>query len=463
MSKLHLHISLPLLFAILLGLHLAGCNHAGEGSGEILNRVFTDPGTISGPFIPGYMADPSIIEHEGIYYLYGTFDPWGGYELAVWESSDFKHWTLRGLNWPNRLSCMTDPSNKAPVSAPSVVEGPDGRFYMYVSSAGEIWAGVSDHPLGPWDNLLPDGKPLLTYHDKETERNHDPECFIDDDGRVYLYWGGSEVCGYGKCYAVPLDSDMHTFLETPVEMKLPDYTGGPSVFRMDGSYFMLYSERHCDYVSSKIRYASSESPLGPWEQGSSSPLLKTDPEQGIYAPWSPAVFKKGARWFALFHANLPDSVYKPTRQIYVRELSMDSSGLLLLSPRQATLLKPAVRLQSASSRKSREYLASFLFDGDFGTLWMPSDTDKEPRIVVDLKEEREIRTIYMWFEYGHWIYRYRIEYSTDGEVWDEYADAYQRPGKGSPQFQSLYVDARYLRFTFFRGRVPVGLWEIEVE
>jgi beta-xylosidase len=45
------------------------------------------------PIIPGYFADPSLVQHDGKFYVYATIDPWGGDTLACWESDDFRSWT----------------------------------------------------------------------------------------------------------------------------------------------------------------------------------------------------------------------------------------------------------------------------------------------------------------------------------------------------------------------------------
>jgi len=47
---------------------------------------------ISNPVIDGYYADPSIIKVDNTFYIYATKDPWGGNELAVFETKDFKTW-----------------------------------------------------------------------------------------------------------------------------------------------------------------------------------------------------------------------------------------------------------------------------------------------------------------------------------------------------------------------------------
>lgn len=107
---------------------------------------------ISNPIVDGYYADPSIVFYEGKYYIYATIDPWGSNELAVFETTDFRQFEQKYINWPTKEACTSSTSGKDMVWAPSVVQGIDSLFYMYVSVGNEIWAGVAGHPLGPWRN-----------------------------------------------------------------------------------------------------------------------------------------------------------------------------------------------------------------------------------------------------------------------------------------------------------------------
>jgi hypothetical protein len=80
------------------------------------------------PILPGYYADPSLVQHDGTFYLYATLDPWGDRTLGCWESSDFKNWTYRVLNWPTKDACISPTSGGAAVWAPSVVQAKNGKF-----------------------------------------------------------------------------------------------------------------------------------------------------------------------------------------------------------------------------------------------------------------------------------------------------------------------------------------------
>ena len=89
------------------------------------------------PIIPGYFADPSLVQYDGKFWLYATLAPWRGDTLGCWESMDFKNWTYRELDWPMWELCASRSGQTAKVWAPSVVHGRDGRFYIYVSCAAK--------------------------------------------------------------------------------------------------------------------------------------------------------------------------------------------------------------------------------------------------------------------------------------------------------------------------------------
>jgi beta-xylosidase len=75
---------------------------------------------INNPITEGYFADPCIVKDGDTYYIYATIDPWGGEELAVLETKNFKKFTSRHLNWPTKKACTSPASGGAMVWAPSV-------------------------------------------------------------------------------------------------------------------------------------------------------------------------------------------------------------------------------------------------------------------------------------------------------------------------------------------------------
>ena len=76
---------------------LVGCNQPKE-------KVETQMTEINNPILPGYFADPSLVQYEGKFYLYATVDPWGADFLPCWVSEDFRNWTFHRLNWPTKAA-----------------------------------------------------------------------------------------------------------------------------------------------------------------------------------------------------------------------------------------------------------------------------------------------------------------------------------------------------------------------
>jgi arabinoxylan arabinofuranohydrolase len=78
------------------------------------------------PILPGYYADPTIIEDNGTYYIYATSDltSWDAItKMGVWSSTDLKNWKCQYLNWPTKEQCVSNTGRPDGVWAPSVVKG----------------------------------------------------------------------------------------------------------------------------------------------------------------------------------------------------------------------------------------------------------------------------------------------------------------------------------------------------
>jgi len=237
--------------------------------------AFAQKSFIKNPITGGYFADPTIIKEKGVYYIYATIDPWGGDELGVLETKDFKTFIQRHLNWPTKKACTSPTSGDSKVWAPSVRKAPNGKFYMYVAVGSEVWAGVSNSPLGPWKNAKADNTPLVKGHDYPGVHNIDPDCFIDDNGQAYLYWGSGFNWVNGHCMAVKLKKDMVTFNGKPIDITPPHYFEAPHMVKRKGLYYLMYSYGKAIDASYQVRYSTSKTPMGPWVEGPNDPILST--------------------------------------------------------------------------------------------------------------------------------------------------------------------------------------------
>lgn len=109
-------------------------------------------------------ADPSMICFQGRYYIFASMT------LGVWVSDDLVHWE----------------NHKLPSDLPLYDYAPDVRVmgeyvYFCASKKGEICDRyrTKDILKGPYEKI------------EGTFDYWDPNVFVDDDGRIYFYWGCS--------------------------------------------------------------------------------------------------------------------------------------------------------------------------------------------------------------------------------------------------------------------------------
>ena len=211
-------------------------------------------------------ADPDILYYNGYYYMYVT-----GTGYPVYRSADLDNWTLMGKSLPE----VSWNINKQYMWAPDV-EYINGKFYMAVSM-GEAGFGiaVSDSPTGPF--VCAGDMPFLT-------QTIDGHIFVDDDGKIYLYY--TSWCNGRKygIWGVEMQSDCLTpkwetekLIFTPTEpwemtMDMGGVVEAPFMFKKDGVYYLVYSGSHymADYA---VGYATSKSPLEGFEKSKNNPIL----------------------------------------------------------------------------------------------------------------------------------------------------------------------------------------------
>lgn len=414
----------------------------------------------SNPILPGYFADPSIVRFDGRDYLYATLDPWGGETLGCWVSSDFKSWTYHELNWPTKSACRSPRSSGAMVWAPSVVRAPDQKFYMYVSVGSEVWAGVADHPLGPWRDLC-EGKPLIPFDHKPGFHMIDAEAFIDDDGAAYLYWGSGFDWKNGRCWVVRLKSDMKTFDGEPCDITPANYFEAPFLIKHGGRYQLMYSQGITINDTYQVHYAIGDSPLGPFTEAPNSPVLVTDRSRQVVSPGHHAVFERDGKSYILYHRHgVPFDPKFVGRQVCVDELRFGADGLIEKVVPTHTAPPLARRgddgrinreaVAGASSQRDLLTLPANFLDGNYATLWSAASDDASPWAVLDLGRRRAFNRVELRFEYPWKPYAFTLEASDDGERWQVVADHSASPVKGSPVVIRHRGEARYLRLRFTR-------------
>ncbi|PTX94869.1 glycosyl hydrolase [Spartobacteria bacterium LR76] len=412
------------------------------------------------PILPGYYADPSIVQYGGKTYIYATLDPWGGQTLGCWESPDFRNWTYRPLNWPTKEACTSPTSKSAGVWAPSVMEGKDGKFHMVVSVGNEVWAGIADQPLGPWRDAM-GGKPLIPSNFRPGFHMIDAEYFLDDDGQAYLYWGSGLNWKNGRCWAVKLKPDMVTFDGEVQDVTPTNYFEGPFMLKRHGLYFLMYSAGNTMKEDYRVHYAVGKTPFGPFTEGPGSPILISDPEANVVSPGHHAVFSFEGRDYILYHRHsIPRDAKFMGRQVCVdpivftpdgkiERVSPTHAGPSIIQGREESLAAiSAGAVASASSEESPARAASLVLDGNYATRWAPARDTNGVWLQLDIGAEKPVTRQIIRPEYAWKPYRFTIEASSDGKTWKTLADFLKEPAIGSPIVIAQPVTARYLRLVF---------------
>ena len=277
---------------------LMGCGARSASDNDMTSEVLTTPGN---PYLPLWEhipdGEPYVFEdpdQPGKYrvYIYGSHDSmiteYCGRELVVWSAAvdSLTQWRYDGeifsvnknaQGYPFRPDSLADV-----LYAPDVtlVTSPDGEktYYLYPNNQAGGRGGMvckSTRPDGPfevcnWSKSNP--------NETDGVLRFDPAVFVDDDGRVYGYWG------FERSYAAELDPSTMATVK-PGTQVVEDMISGrnqPGQFRffeassirkVKDKYIFIYSrftedgEFGLPTSNYTLAYAYSDQPMGPFTYG----------------------------------------------------------------------------------------------------------------------------------------------------------------------------------------------------
>ena len=189
-------------------------------------------------------GEPRVFTHEGEtrVYVYGSHDTlrteYCGTDYVVWSApvTDLTDWTCHGVCY--------EAEDHSVLFAPDVVKR-GNTYYMYAAEkrGSVIRVASSQTPWGPFTQPL------------KTDLGFDPGVLVDDDGRVYAFWGFCRSwCAelnedmatiregtlrnhpLGHCYAEWSENDGHEDLKTA-------FFEASSPRKIFGKYVYIYSKR----------------------------------------------------------------------------------------------------------------------------------------------------------------------------------------------------------------------------
>ena len=453
-------------------------------------RVKGDPSTYCNPVNISYQyqrdllsresADPAVIVYKNEYYLFASHG--SGY----WWSSDL-------VNWNFVYSQMPEIDKFAP--AVCVI---GNELYLTHSQQGAVYKSSSPK-ADVWEYV---GKPVGW---------EDPALFVDDDGRVYAYYGLSAT---EPIVGVELDPHNNLArLKGPVALfnqhkaahgfEVPgennDKPGnecwleGAWMTKHGGKYYLQYAVPGTEYAAYANGVYVSSNPLGPFTFEPYSPVSfkaagfvrgagHGSTVQDLNGNWwkfdtaaisvahmferrlimAPAAFENGRLVTNMAFSDYP--LYTP----HSGKASFDNPGP------DWNLLSYGKALSASSSLAG--FPAENAFNENLRTWWSAGTGTAGEWITADLGKACAVNAVQINFadqnitaangRNNDFRYRYVIEFSLDGETWYtavDRSDAVGEPFKAQDTSHDYFefdqsggqITARYVRLTN-KGNVPAG-------
>ena len=308
-------------------------------------------------FPSDYMADPSANVFNGRLYVYPSHD-WEAGAAFDDDGDDVENGEV--IDHGVILDVEQVPWAEKQMWDHDCVEK-DGKYYLIFSAKDyngvfHLGVAVSDTPEGPF---VPEAQPI------RGSMSIDPSVFKDDDGQIYVYFGGlwggqlqwyqapeklqKEGIDLGPAadkktqlfcpadvpalpsFVVRLSDDVKQFAEAPHSVIVLDKNGEPLkagdphrffeaswMHKYNGKYYFSYSTGD----SHMLCYAIGDNPYGPFTyQG-----VILDPVVGWTTHHSIVEFK--GEWFLFYHDCVPSNDITHLRSLKVQRLFYNEDGTI---------------------------------------------------------------------------------------------------------------------------------------
>lgn len=297
-------------------------------------------------------GEPRVFDYNGEkrVYVYGSHDierrEYCGRNYVVWSApvTDLTDWTCHGVSYETHYDSI--------LYAPDVVKKGD-TYYLYAAEkrGGLIVLASAKAPWGPFENPV------------ETKLGFDPGILVDDDGRVYAYWGGCAA----PCYIAELEEDMATIREgTLVSNPLghstcpwnPADDGHISLIdgffeassprKVLGKYVYIFSRRYEKPVpelgvfepnNGFLSYRFSDSPFGPFIGGgdisfNGGEILRDAEGVGTMTyPWGNnhgSIMEVNGKWYVFYHRQTGVNEFSRQAMLEPVDVALGSDGALYI-------------------------------------------------------------------------------------------------------------------------------------
>lgn len=422
-------------------------------------------------------ADPTVVWFKDRYFLFASKS--GGY----WHSKDLTNWTF--------VETSEIPTEEY---APTALGIGDTLYFLASSNEKSTVYKTADPLSGKWS---------VAREELETPV-WDPTFFMDDDNRLYLYWGCSNE---NPIHGVEMNASDFSFVGKPVDLlyakpsqfgwEVPgDYNTsteknpwieGAWMNKHNGTYYLQYSGPGTEFKSYSDGVYTSQSPLGPFTYQPHNPFA-----------YKPEGFAAGAGHGSTFadpHGNFwhIGTMTISVKHMFERRLGMfpaffDEQGTLYTATQYGDYpyiiptgkitnfedLFPGWMLlsynkQTEVSSSVDSLPASNITDEDIRTYWAAAGGGPDEYVSLDLGDSYDVYAIQINLAEHNTdllgrqkdaFHRYVVEYSSEGTEWTTLLDKSLSEADNTHEYLQLpqKITCRYLRIK--NVQVPSGSFAI---
>ena len=421
-------------------------------------------------------ADPTMVVYKNEYYLFASKS--GGY----FHSTDLIHWDL-----------ITTSDLPLEDYAPTAVVM-NGTLYFMASHGSPLTIYKTTNPKsGTWEVANADF-PIGMI---------DPDLFLDDDGRLYFYYGCSNN---DPIHGVELNTKTLNPIGKPQDLlnsnqnnngweRPGDYNDkgnrpwieGAWMTKHDGKYYLQYAGPGTEFKSYCDGVYVADKPLGPFKPVENNPV-SYKPEGFIASAGHSSTFQDtyGNYWHVSTMTISQKHMFERRLGLFPTFFDNDGEmhvytgfgdfpfkipGKRISDP---TELFPNWMLLSynkpvAVSSEQPDHPGSFAANEDVRTFWSAKSGDRGEWISMDLQKECTLNAIQINYAENDakilgrqpdLYYQYLLEFSNDGKTWKTLVDKSRNNTDVPHDYIELAkpVKARYLKLT--NHHVPSGTFAL---
>jgi beta-xylosidase len=324
--------------------------------------------------LPVEFGDPYILKaSDGLYYMVGTGGVDDGFKM--YSSTDLSNWKDEGRIYQGNTKNSWGIAN---FWAPELYEH-KGKFYLLFSADWRenpgnelenfrIGVAVSDSPTGMYNDLYE--RPIFDPGYPVIDGN-----LLFENDKIYLYYSRccyknpveSEVATWARAeglfeeieeswvYGVEMKADFSGIIGEPDLLLRPPltmddkqaewesrsvtsgevnrrWTEGSYIFKNNELYYIMYSANFFGGKNYAVGYATSSSPLGPFQKAANNPVLQKNSEQGGKVTGtghnSVTISPDGKTKLCVYHGRTLES--GDQRVVFIDKMEVTSDGKLVV-------------------------------------------------------------------------------------------------------------------------------------